>query len=60
MIWKLFRPKPILNISIPGDPKDEELSKKVLGELTKRVEGNYIIILCVSPNITEVKLEIIK
>lgn len=59
MIWKLFRPKPILHVCLPGEPEDVT-HKLILKDLEDRMEGNYIVILTFNPNITEAKIGIIK
>ena len=59
MIWRLFRPRPIIHISLPGEP-EAGTHKLILKDLEDRMKGDYIVILTFNPNITEAKISIVK
>jgi len=59
MIWRLFRPRPIVKVLLPGSIIDEEY-KTILTDLEKKVGKEYIVMLVASPHSTEIKIEIVK
>ncbi len=54
MIWKLFRPRPILKITLPNHPEEE-----VFNRIKKSVGSDYIVILTSDQNLTDIKVEIL-
>lgn len=55
MIWKLFRPRPILRVTFPGSPLQG------VGDLfDKSIKDEYIVLIDFDENITQIKVEIIK
>lgn len=59
MIWRLFKPRPLVKISIPGVLTDDE-HKTILKDLDKRIGREYAVMLVMSPDLKEIKIEIIK
>ena len=55
MLWKLFTPRQIVKITVPGEP-----NTKVDETLLKRFGKEYIVIVGFEPNGTTIKVEIIK
>jgi hypothetical protein len=59
MIWKLFKPRPIVKILLPG-PITAEEHKTILTDLDKRMGKEYVVMLIFSPESSEIKIEILK
>lgn len=59
MIWRLFKPRQIVKITIPGQvsPTDH---KSILEDLNKRMGKEYVVMLVTSPESIELSIEIIK
>jgi hypothetical protein len=59
MIWRLFKPRPIVKVCIPGILSAEE-HKLILKDLDKRMGKEYVVMLVMSSELNEVKIEIVK
>jgi|688.fasta_scaffold1343367_2 hypothetical protein len=61
MIWRLFRPRPIVKVllPVPASITDKE-HKMILTDLEERVGKEYIVMLIASPESSEIKIEIVK
>jgi hypothetical protein len=61
MIWRLFRPRPIVKVllPVPATITDKE-HKMILTDLEERVGKEYIVMLIASPESSEIKIEIVK
>ncbi len=59
MIWRLFKPRPLVKISIPGVLSADE-HKSILKDLDKRMGKEYAVMLVMSPDLKEVMIEFIK
>lgn len=59
MLWRLFKPRQIVKITIPGVLTDDE-HKSILNDLDNRMGGEYVVMLVMSPHINEIQIEIIK
>jgi len=59
MIWRLFKPRQIVKVSLPSEITGEE-HKVILDDLNKRFGREYIMALVISPELKEIKIEIIK
>jgi hypothetical protein len=59
MIWRLFKPRQIVKVSIPDNITLEE-HKLVLDDLNKKMGKEYIVMLVVSSELTKIQIEIIK
>ena len=58
MIWRLFKPRPIVKMSLPDNLTPEDY-KIVLTDLEKRMGKEYIVLLVPTLD-KEVKVEIVK
>jgi hypothetical protein len=59
MIWRLFKPRPIVKVLLPGPITDQE-HKMILTDLEEKMSKEYIVMLIVSPESSEIKIEIVK
>jgi hypothetical protein len=59
MLWRLWKPRQLVKISIPGELSADE-HKSILDDLDKRMGKEYIPLLVMSPELKEIKIEIIK
>jgi len=59
MLWRLWKPRQLVKISIPGTLTEDE-HKSILSDLDKRMGKEYIPLLVMSPDLKEIKVEIIK
>jgi hypothetical protein len=58
MIWRLFKPRPIVKISLPGKLTPEDY-KIVYTDLQTRMGKEYIVLVVPTPD-EEVNVEIIR
>jgi hypothetical protein len=59
MLWRLWKPRQLVKISIPGTLTGDE-HKSILDDLDKRMGKEYVVMLVMSPELTEIQIEIIK
>ena len=59
MIWRLFKPRQIVKVSIPDEITLED-HKLVLNDLNKKMGKEYIVMLVRIPELTKIQIEIIR
>jgi hypothetical protein len=55
MLWKLFRPRPIVKITVPG-----EVIADADKMLVDRFNKEYVVVVGFDPNASQINIEIIK
>jgi len=55
MIWRLFRPRPVLKITIPGEP-----ISGIKDMFDKEVKKEYILLIEFDSTIKQMKVEIVR
>jgi hypothetical protein len=59
MIWKLFRPKPIVVIELPyKDSLDPKIAEEVLKTMVEPLKKDYYVVVRFSPEIQNIKVEV--
>jgi hypothetical protein len=60
MIWRLFRPKPIVVIELPYEGSvDPKVAEEVIKTLIKPLKKDYHVVFWFSQNIKELKVRVV-